>query len=66
MNGTKVTFLELLENGVKDFPRTVITHDLRFSKIYNPVQERNFLMRLFHFGTINRVFQNIITQTQTF
>ena len=47
MNGTEVIFLELLENGVKDFSRTVITHELRFSKMYNSVQEQNFLMRFF-------------------
>ena len=47
MNGTEVLFLELSENGVKDFSRTVITHEFRFSKMYNSVQEQNFLMRFF-------------------
>ena len=42
MNGTEVLFLELSENGVKDFSRTVITHEFRFSKMYNSVQEKNF------------------------
>ena len=47
MNGTEVLFLELSENGVKDFSRTVITHEFRFSKMYNSVQEQNFLIQFF-------------------
>ena len=37
MNGTEVLFSELSEISVKDFSRTVITHELRFSKIHNSV-----------------------------
>ena len=37
MNGTEVLFSELSEISVKDFLRTVITHELRFSKIHNSV-----------------------------
>ena len=47
MNGTKVLFLELSENGLKDFSHTVITHELQFSKIYNSVQEQKNCMQFF-------------------
>ena len=47
MNGTEVLFSELSEISVKDFSHTVITHELRFSKMHNSIQESNFLIRFF-------------------